>query len=62
MVQQPAHRGWHRVNRSEESLTGAGSRAGDGRAEGWSVIRDGGAGSVSLMSDADGTGIDSLLD
>ena len=60
MAQQPAHRGWHRVNRSEES--GAGSWAGDGRAEGWSVIRDGGAGSVSLMPDADGTGIDSLLD
>ena len=50
------------MNRSEESLTGAGSRVGDGRAEGWSVIRDGGAGVMSLMPDADGTGIGSLLD
>ena len=42
---------------------------GDGRAEGWSTIRPGAAGgggagadAMSLMPDADGTGIGSLLD
>ena len=35
---------------------------GDGRAEGSSVIGDGGQASISLMPDADGTGSGSLLD
>jgi len=35
---------------------------GDGRAEGSSVIGDGGQAAISLMPDADGTGSGSLLD
>ena len=35
---------------------------GDGRAEGWSAIGDGGQAAISLMPDVDGTGSGSLLD
>ena len=35
---------------------------GDGGAEGWSAIGDGGQAAISLTPDADGTGSGSLLD
>ena len=35
---------------------------GDGRAEGSSAMGDGGKVAISLMSDVDGTGFDSVLD
>ena len=35
---------------------------GDGRAEGWSAIGDGGQAAISLVPDVDGTGSGSLLD
>lgn len=34
------NRGWHRVNRQEELLTGEGGEVGDGRAEGSSATGD----------------------
>ena len=52
--QQPAHRGWHGVNRPEEFLMEEGEEVGDGRAEGSSAIGDGGQAVVSLMLDIDG--------
>ena len=45
------------MNRLEE-----GEEVGDGRAEGWSAIGDGGQAAISLTPDADGTGSGSLLD
>ena len=35
---------------------------GDGRAEGWSAVEDGGQAAISLTPDVDGTGSGSLLD
>ena len=35
---------------------------GDGRAEGWSAVGDGGQAAISLTPDVDGTGSGSLLD
>ena len=35
---------------------------GDGRAEGWSAVADGGRAAMSLTRDVDGTGSGSLLD
>ena len=35
---------------------------GDGRAEGWSAIEDGGQATISLTPDTDGAGSGSLLD
>ena len=35
---------------------------GDGTAEGWSAIGDGGQAAISLMPDIDGTGSGSLLE
>ena len=61
-VQQLAYRGWHRVNRQEELLTGGGEEVGDGRAEGTSAIGDGGRAAIALMPDVDGSGAGSLLD
>ena len=54
-LQQLASRGWHRVNRQEELLTGGGREVGDGRAEGPSAIADGGRPAVALTPDADGS-------
>ena len=45
------------MNRLEE-----GEEVGDGRAEGWSAIGDGGQAAISLMSDVDVTDSGSLLD
>ena len=39
-----------------------GEEVGDGRAEGLSAIGDGGQAAISLMSDVDALGSDSLLD
>ena len=61
-MQQLASRGWHRVNRQEELLTGGGRGGGDDRAEGSSAIGDGGQAAISLTPDVDGTGSGSLLD
>ena len=35
---------------------------GDGRAEGWSAVGDGGKAAIALTPDVDGTGSGSLLD
>ena len=48
-LQQLAYRGWHRVNRQEESVTQEGEEVGNGRAEESSVVRDGGQAAISLM-------------
>ena len=39
-----------------------GEELGDGRAEGWSAVGDGGKAAILLTPDVDGTGSSSLLD
>ena len=50
------------MNRQGELLLEEGEEAGDGRAEGSSVIGDGGQAATSPTSDVNGTGFGSLLE
>ena len=53
---------WHRVHRKKSYCLEEEEEVGDGRAEGFSAIGDGGQAITSLMLDIDGTGSGSLLD
>ena len=61
-IQQLAYKGWHWVHSQEELLTGEGKEVGDGRAEGSSVVGDGGQAPISLMPDIGGPDPGSLLE